>query len=412
MTADAGSASAAGSQALAGVRIIDFCWVGAGSYATKILADHGADVIKIESRAKVDGIRLSPPFASGEPGVNRSGYFADRNANKRSLALNMKTDRGRAIATRLVATCDVVTNNFTPGVMERFGLGYEDVRAINPRAVYLAMSLHGSTGPERDGLGYGLTISALVGLLALTALPGRLPAGTGTNYPDHVPNPTHAAFAVLAALRHQRRTGQGQFIDMAQTEPTLAMIPAPLLDQTINGVTQGPVGNMHYRYAPHGVYPCAGDQRWIAVAVETDAQWDVLVDVLDIGEHVDAAWGDAAGRHAAAASIDRVLAAATVERDARELEVQLQARGVAAGRVHDPADVLDDAQLAVRHQWSWRSHAEMGESVYTSPPFVLGGQDRLEVAAPLLGEHTREVCHELGMDDDEIDALIADEVLY
>ncbi len=219
---------------LTGVRVIDFSWVGAGSYATKILADLGAEVIKIESTKKVDGIRLSPPFADGQSGVNRSGYFADRNTSKRSMLLNLKEPAAVDIALRLIAQAELVCNNFSAGVMERLGLGYEAVAEVNPRIVYLSMSMNGDSGPERHARGYGAMMSAITGLHHLSGIPGLAPAGTGTNYPDHIPNPGHAAFAMLAALRHSRRTGRGQRIDMAQTEAMLATLGPELLDWTVN----------------------------------------------------------------------------------------------------------------------------------------------------------------------------------
>jgi benzylsuccinate CoA-transferase BbsF subunit len=291
---------------LAGIRVLDFCWVGAGSYMTRLLADHGADVIKVETSTNVDPVRMSPPYADGVAGVNRSGYFTDRNSSKRSLALNMKTARARELARELVRQCDIVSNNFTPGVMDRFGLSYDQVHALNPAAIYIAMSMQGDSGPERDYLGFGLTISALVGLHHLTALPGREPIGTGTNYPDHVPNPAHAAFAVLAALRHRRRTGQGQYIDMAQTEPTIALLAPAILDYTVNGNDQSPAGNQSPPRAPHGVYPCRGDDQWIALAVRTDGQWQAAREVLGLpAAAAGRDWSTAGGRDAGRDALDR-----------------------------------------------------------------------------------------------------------
>lgn len=400
---------------LKGVMVTDFCWVGAGSYTTKILADQGADVIKIESHAKVDGIRLSAPFAGGQAGVNRSGYFADRNSSKRSCAINMKTEEGQRIARRLVERSDVVANNFTPGVMDRFGLGYDDVKAINPRAVYLAMSMQGSQGPERDYLGYGLTISGIVGLHGMTAIPGQQPVGTGTNYPDHVPNPTHAAFAVLAALRHARRSGQGQMIDMAQTEATISVLGPAMLEYAVNGQDRPPLGNRHERYAPHGVYPCAGDDRWIAIAVTNDQQFTALVDVLGLAGHgVDAHW-DEAERQRRQDLIDDVIAATTRDHDHRQLSDRLQAAGIPAGPVQDARDVVDhDPQLAARGHWVRRDHPEMGQTLYNALPYRMElTPTDITVPAPMLGQHTLEVCRDvLGMDVDEIQRLIEAEVLH
>ncbi|MQA03804.1 MAG: CoA transferase [Streptosporangiales bacterium] len=394
---------------LSGIRVVDFCWVGAGSFATKILADHGADVIKIESNSKIDGIRLSPPFKDGRKDVNRSGYFADRNTNKRSLTLNMKTDEGQQLARRLVASCDVVSNNFTPGVMERFGLGYEQVREINPGVVYLAMSMQGAAGPERDYLGYGQTIGALVGLHHLTGLPGHPPAGTGTNYPDHVPNPCHAAFAVLAALRHKRRTGRGQFVDIAQTEPTIAMLAPSLLEHTVNGHDPGPLGNQHRSYAPHGVYRCSGEDSWLAISVTDDDAWQKLRTVLGIDDaQCVSDWADAAARWRDRDTLDDLLARLLADRDAAETADHLLRAGVAAGVVQSVADLVDDdPQLRWREHWVRLDHPEMGETLYNAPPFRFSGTPtRFERPAPLLGQHTREICRDvLGLADAEIDRL-------
>jgi benzylsuccinate CoA-transferase BbsF subunit len=397
---------------LSGIRIIDFCWVGAGSYATKLLADQGADVIKIESSARVDGIRLSGPFAGGKPGVNRSGYFADRNTSKRSCAINMKTEEGQRVARRLVEQADVVANSFTPGVMARFGLGWEDVHRLNPAAVYLAMSMQGDGGPERDYLGYGLTIGSLVGLHGLSGLPDRLPVGTGTNYPDHIPNPTHAAFAVLAALRHVRRTGEGQYIDLAQTEATIATLGPAMLEYTVNGRDRLRQGNRHDRHSPHGVFPCAGDDRWIAIAVTSDEEFRSLLQVLGIeGLRSDLTEAE---RRAEADRIERLIAEVTAGRDHLELAWELQRSGVPAAPVHDAAGVVDrDPQLADRGHWVHLDHAEMGETLYNAPPFRFSvTSEPLTIPAPLLGEHTVEVCGELlGMSEDEISRLAAEGVL-
>jgi benzylsuccinate CoA-transferase BbsF subunit len=400
---------------LSGVRIADFTWVGAGSYTTKMLADHGADVIKIESSAKVDGIRLSPPFKDGIRGVNRSGYFADRNSSKRSIAINLKTAQGRALARGIVAVSDVVANNFTPGTMASFGLGYDDVREINPRAVYLAMSMSGDSGPERDFLGYGLTIGALVGIHHLSGLPGREPAGTGTNYPDHIPNPCHSAFAVLAALRHARRTGRGQYLDIAQTEPTIAVLGPAFLEATVNGRDPQPLGNGHLRYAPHGLYRCAGEDRWAAISVTDDRQWPALRSVLGLpAGSCPQEWATEAARHCDREALDEVVATATADRDAHDLCARLQAAGVPAGVVQDAADVVErDPQLRARGHWVRLEHPEMGETLYNAPPFHLTGTPvTLTRPAPLLGQHTREICREvLGLDDDEIARFEAEGVL-
>ena len=399
--------------ALAGLRVLDFTWVGAGSFTTRLLSEHGADVVKIESSAHIDSLRVGPPFAGGVPGVNRSGYFAERNANKRSVTIDLKKPEGTALARRLVEGADIVANNFSPGVMEGFGLGYQDVSAINPSVIYLSMSMQGARGPERKYIGYGITIAAVAGLTALSAEPGRYPVGTGTHYPDHVPNPGHAALAVLAALRHRRRTGRGQLVEIAQTEPIIAQLGPAIMAWTANHANEQPTGNRDPRWSPHGVFPAAGDDRWVAIVARTDDEWRALAG--ELGIIVPEAWAKVAGRLAAAEDVEAAVSAATRRIEPVELMTRLQHVGVPAGLVSTSADLVDDdAQLRHRGHWQYLDHPEMGRSVYGRAPFRLSVTDgALTTAAPLLGEHTRQVLtSELGLDDAEIDRLTAAGVLH
>jgi benzylsuccinate CoA-transferase BbsF subunit len=400
---------------LAGLRIADFCWIGAGSYTTKIFGDLGADVIKIESSTRLDSLRLAGPYKDGKPGVNRSGYFADRNTSKRGITIDMKHPRALSVIRRLIERSDIVANNFAAGVMEKFGLGYEDCTRMKPDVIYLAMSMQGSQGPQRDFRGTGSSIAALTGIQDLSGLPDKVPAGTGTNYPDHLPNPSHAAFALLAALRHRHRTGKGQYIDFAQTEPMLCLMGPTFLDLTVNGRLQQRRGNDHPWTAPHGVYPCAGNDRWIAITVMDDAQWAALVACMGRPAWaLEARWQTIPQRYRARAELDALLAGWTRGRDAQELMLQLQARGIPAGAVQDAHDVTRvDPQLAHRGHWVRLPHAEMGESIYNNLPFRFSGIPvRPSRPAPLLGEHTREVLRELlGFGAAEIDQLQQEQVL-
>ncbi|MFD1840572.1 CaiB/BaiF CoA transferase family protein [Paracidovorax cattleyae] len=400
---------------LAGIRVTDFTWIGAGSYTTKILADAGADVVKIESTGRIDSLRLAAPYKDGIRGVNRSGYFADRNSGKRSLTLNMKHGRALELVTRLIRQSDVIANNFTPGVMERFGLGYEAVKAIKPDIVYLAMSMQGGSGPEKDYLGYGATMAAVTGIQHLSGLPGREPAGTGTNYPDHLPNPCHATFAVLAALRHRRRTGQGQHIDMAQTEPTVALLGPAVLDYTVNGVDGQPCGNASLdQAAPYDAFPCRGDDRWIAIGIHGDAQWRALGEALGRPAWMaESRFAAGEGRRAQADALRTLLSAETADRDVAELVQTLQARGIPAAGVGTAADVIADPQLAHRGHWLTLDHPEMGPSLYNAQPFrTRRSPSGVRRPAPLLGQHTAEICAELlGLDDGEIAELTAEGAL-
>lgn len=400
---------------LSGICVADFSWVGAGPITTKFLSDFGADVIRIESATRLDPVRVMPPFKDGIHGADRSGYYADRNTNKRSITINLKSPRGCELARAIIAHSDVVANNFSPGTMERFGLGYEDVRRFKPDIVYLAMSMQGMSGPHQRFIGFGLTIGALAGLQYLSGPRERMPVGTSTNYPDHIPNPCHGAFAVLAALRHRRRTGEGQFIDLAQTEPTMTLLGPTLMDYTVNGRVQERQGNDHPCAAPHGVYPCRGEDRWIAICVMSDAQWIDLTRVLGHAEWTrEPRWSTSEGRCADRAAIDARLSTETAGHDAEELMILLQRSGIPAGVLQDARDLLTrDPQLAHRDHWVRLEHPLMGNTVYNGPPYRFSRISAKPTRhAPLLGEHTIEVLRDLlGMSANEISSLMADEVL-
>lgn len=400
---------------LAGLTVADFTWIGAGSYTTKILADFGADVIKIESSQRMDTLRDAKPFKDGIPGVNRSGYFADRNSSKRSVTLNLKMARGRELARQIISQSDIVANNFTPGVMEKFGLGYDAIRELKEDIIYIAMSMHGQSGPESNYLGYGLTMGAVTGLHHLCGLPEREPTGTGTNFPDHIPNPTHGAFAVLAAVRHRRRTGRGQLIDLAQIEPTIALLGPAVLDYTVNGNVVNRAGNQLIAATPHGVFPSKGEDRWIAISAQTPQQWTALLSVLGLQSLAnDARFLTSASRWIHRENLYREIAQATSLADALDLAARLQQQGVPAGPVQNSEDVLlRDAQLQARGHWAMLDHPEMGNSVYNALPIQMSAADCKPMrAAPLLGEHTDEVLRtKLSLSAQEISDLRSEGVL-
>jgi benzylsuccinate CoA-transferase BbsF subunit len=252
---------------LAGVRVADFTWVWAGPHCTLQLAHLGADVIRVETATRLCVTRLLPPFADFKPGPNRSGYFNQYNQGKDSVTLDLKRPGGVAVAKRLCAASDVVVENFAAGVMDRMGLGYEVLRALRPDIVMIALSGYGATGPDRDKVSYGPAQVPLSGMSSVTGYRGHPPMHVGVSYGD----PTgglHGAFAVLAALLHRARTGEGQYVDLSQWETSMAVLPEALLDWTMNGRQPPRDGNRDPHMAPHGVFPAAGVDRWLALAVE------------------------------------------------------------------------------------------------------------------------------------------------
>lgn len=400
---------------LSGLTVLDFCWVGAGALVTKLLAEHGADVIKVESRARPDNLRVAPPYAPGKDGLDRSGYFASRNNDKRSLALNMSLPEGQSLALQLAAKCDLVTNNFRPGVMERWGLSYDDVRALNPPVIYLSMAMQGSDGPHSEYIGFGSTIAALAGLVHLSGRADREPIGTGTHYPDHIPSPGHALIAVLAAIRERERTGLGRRIDVSQLEATVSMLGSATAAAASGGADPVRNGNRVADACPSGVFACQGEDQWCAISARNDQEWRALVEVLgDPALAQDARFTSHAARKAGEDALETAVAALVAARERGELAAALQRNGVPAWPVLSSADLLQDEQLRDREFWRTLVHPVIGAMSMPAAPFRADGERAgPERPAPLLGEHTRELARSmLSLTDTQIDKLVDEQVLW
>lgn len=388
----------------AGLKVLDFTWAAAGPIVTKQFSDNGATVVKIESGRHPDSVRLGGPFKDGEPGINRSGFFADFNSSKQSVAVDMGSEEGRSLVLRLAAWADVIAENFRPGVMDRWGLGYERVRKVNPGVIFLSSSLYGDDGPWSSLAGFGAQGAAVAGIHGLTGWPDRPPALPKGAYTDST-SPRYAMAALTAALIHRDRTGRGQCIEMSQVESTVEILAAQLLEYQLTGEAPQRTGNATKGRRLHAVLPCAGDDRWIAVEVRTDAEWDGLLDALD-------GYGDVGSLHKLSAvecltrpgEVERIAASLTVLADPFELMDQLQAAGVPSGVVLKGSDLLTDERLRARGHFWPLPHAEMGTLDYNGPAYRFERTpSRLTKAAPLLGEHTDDVMRDLlGLADTEI----------
>jgi benzylsuccinate CoA-transferase BbsF subunit len=398
------------------LRVLDFCWVGAGAFVTRLLADLGADVIKVESHAHPDNLRLSGPHRPGARHLEGSGYFASRNTNKKSIALNMGHPQARAIAKRLAARCSIVTNNFRPGIMERWGLGYAELAAADPALIYLAMPMQGSSGPHKSYIGFGSTIAAISGLVEMSGSPDRAPIGTGTHYPDHVPNPGHALVGLLAAIFHRARTGEGQYIELAQLESTVNLMGPSIMRYSASGALPHRNGNRRAGSVPCGVFRCAGEDVWCAIEIETDTGWQALVETLGRPPWMtDSRFDTLPGRSADIDAIEARLAEETRGRKADALVLALQARGIASAVAATSRDVMEDAQLNARGYWRGIDHAEMGRITVNVPPFFSAqeGRKREPAPPPLLGEQTREIATGLlGLSEAECTRLMNEQVLW
>ncbi|WP_214102608.1 CaiB/BaiF CoA transferase family protein [Acrocarpospora catenulata] len=397
----------------AGLKVLDFTWAAAGPIVTKQFSDNGAEVIKIESKTHPDSVRLGGPFFEAKPGINRSGFFADFNSSKKSVAVDMRSDEGRDLVRRLVSWADIVADNFRPGVLTRWGLGHDVLQEINPRAILLSSSLYGEDGPWATLAGFGAQGAAVAGIHGLTGWPDLPPALPKGAYTDSV-SPRYAMAAVTAALIHRERTGHGQRIELSQVETTVGILAAQLLQWQLTGREPVRSANREPGRRLHAVLPCAGEDNWIAVDVRTDAEWRGLCDVLARLGGVDlAAKLSAVEAIARAEEVEELVAGVTAGADRFELMDRLQEAGVPAGVVLKGSDLLADPRLRSRgHFWAL-DHAEMGTLDYNGPAYRFEKTpSRLTSAAPLIGEHTDEVMREvLGLDDDTIARLRADGVL-
>jgi len=379
-----------------GIRVADFAWVGVGPLVSKYLADHGAEVIRIESSVRPEPLRRAPPFANDEPGLDNSGYYADFNSSKQCVSLNLQHPDGVAIAKRIVEHCDIVTESFTPKAMRAWGMTYEDLCEVRPDLIMISMPMYGLTGPWSMWQGYGHVLQAAAGISHLTAYPGEEPIGTGVAYTDFLV-PHFAASALLAALDHRRRTGEGQNIDFGQMEAAIHATETMVLDYTVNGREQQPLGAGHPDYRPYGTYQCAArgddDDRWIAITVTSEAELAALADVA----------GQPSWTSLQADALDSELASWTRTQQAEELMQQLQSAGVPAGVVQTPEDLRNDPQLAHRGHFWMLDHLTMGHRAYDGPSFRLSETPaELTKAAPLLGEDNEYVYKDIvGMSDDE-----------
>ncbi|WP_409463715.1 CoA transferase [Amycolatopsis sp. GA6-003] len=393
--------AARGSQALEGVRVLDLTWVLAGPYATKILAEHGADVLKVESRHRHDPTRFSPSMRlRPDAGPDDSGYFLNFNRGKRSLALNLRTEAGQAVLRDLAARCDVVVENFSPGVLAKWGLDYESLRELNPRAILVSMSGVGHTGPWRKAVTFADTLAAMSGLSSETRDPGEPPQGLAFGLGDMVA----ANAAVLGALDLLAR-GEGGHVDLSQLEAMAATMGPAVLDEGRDDPRTAAHPNRSPHAVPHGVYPAAGKDRWIAITAQDEAQWAALRDLAGLPGD-----GDLARRRAAEDEIDAALAAWTRGQDAAGLAAELQAAGIAAALVATGRDLVEaDEHLAARGFYPTLEHPIAGavrhEGIVARLSATPGA---LTTPAPLLGQHTEEVLRELlDLDDDRLAALRA-----
>lgn len=395
--------------ALAGVRVVEFAVFAAGPVVGKHLGEHGAEVIRVESLQSPDGFRVHyPPFKDDRPGLERGGSYALFNDQKLSVTLDLKKPKAVSLAKQLVSKTDIVIENFAQGVINRLGLGYSALREVKQDIIMLSSCNQGQTGRRATQRGFGSQLTSMGGFTHLT--------GYGEDEPPMLLYGPYIDFvavgfgfvAVLAALDYRRRTGKGQHIDLSQCESGIQFVTPVLLDAQLNGRVHWPQGNRDPRAAPHGAYPCKGEDRWCVIAVFNDEEWGAFCRAAERPDWAaDSRFSTHARRKAHEDELDRAIAGWSRHFDAHDLMQRLQSAGVRAGVVQNVADLFSCRQLVHRKQWRKLDHSEFGSYEYEAPPFILSETPaELRRPSPCLGEHNGYVFGEvLGLSGGEIQIL-------
>jgi len=395
------------------VKILDFMWVIAGPAATRMLADYGATVVRVESPTRVDTARTLHPRHHNEAALESSGCFGNNNAGKLGITLDLANPAAREVVHDLARWADVVTESFSPRAMRKWGLDYEALCTVKPEIIMLSSCLMGQTGPLAAMAGFGTMGAAVSGFHALTGWPDRAPAGVFGAYTDYV-SPRFTAIAILAALEHRRRTGRGQYIDLSQAEASTHFLTPAVLDYTANGRELDRMGNFDAHHAPHGVYPAAGDDCWAAIVCRSDDEWRALCEEMNRRDLAsDRCFHTTAGRIEHRDEIDRAIARWSRALEAVEIERRLQARGIAAHPVQSSRDCFADPQLRHRGHFVELEHPVYGKTIVEGSRTVLSRTPAaVRRAAPTLGRDNQYVLGEiLGYDEQRIGDLVVSGVM-
>jgi crotonobetainyl-CoA:carnitine CoA-transferase CaiB-like acyl-CoA transferase len=398
---------------LSDVKVLDFMWVLAGPGVTRTMADYGATIIRIESTQRVDPTRTVGPFKDNNTNPEYSALFGNNNAGKLGLSLDLSKPEARAIVFDLVRWADVVSESFSPKAMRAWGFDYESLRAIKPDIIMLSSCLMGQTGPLARFAGFGNLAAALCGFYNLVGWPDRSPSGPYSAYTDYIA-PRFGLASVMAALIHRKRTGEGQYIDQAQAESALQFLALPIIDTIGSGRKYSPVANDDLEHAPHGIYPAAGEDRWVAIGCRTEAHWRALWAAMHQPQLADdPRFGTFAARRELREELDHLIGEWTRQRTPQETEQMLQANGVPAHTVATTFDANDDPQLRHRGHFVSVNHAAAGDTFVEGSRFKLSRTPAdVSRASPALGQHSQYIFEKiLGYSDDRIGELVAGGVL-
>ncbi len=395
--------------ALEGLKVLDLMWVMAGPATSRVLADYGATVVRVESSNRVDTARTLQPFRDNGTGPHDSGLFNNLNAGKLGLALDLSKPGAREVIVDLVRWADVVLESFSPRAMKGWGLDYDSLRQIKPDLIMASTCLMGQSGPWTTLAGFGTMAAAISGFFDVVGWPDRAACGPFGAYTDYVA-PKMLLPVLLAAVEHHRATGEGQYIDLAQGEASLQLLAPALLNQSVNSRPTERQGNDDDVYAPHGVYRCRGDDRWVAIAITEQGAWQAMCKLIG---RLDLASLDATARRTQRRNLDAVLSGWVADLDAEFVQEQLQAIGVAAHQVQNSPEFTADAQLAHRGHFVSVTHAAQGNTVVEASRFRLSRTPAHTTrGGPVYGEHSFEVLSDLlGYDADRIAELAVAELL-
>ncbi|HQW19625.1 MAG TPA: CoA transferase [Rhodocyclaceae bacterium] len=405
----------ANSLPLKGIRVVNFGWVWAGPVVGQTLGFLGAEVFKVESRARVDLTRNLPPFAEGEPSPDRSLSNHACWAGNGSVSLNLKEPEALELVKKLIAESDVVIENFGPGAMERLGLSYDTLKQIKQDIILFSMPATGLYGPLKNVRTYGLSLTSTTGLDSLVGYKGGDPIPVENAFSDPYAG-IFGAFAILTALNHRRNTGEGQHVDFSQQEAIMQMVGPAYMDYVFNGRSGGPKGNEHPlgKAAPHGVFPCKGDDRWISIAVATEEEWQALLKALGHPEWLKVSeFKTLEQRLAHIDTLHALIAEWTAQFDDRELATLLQSHGVAAAPVLNVADLLDDPHYKARQTFVEVTHPlGFKETIYGAYVKTSGFEAAVR-PGPVIGQDNDHVFKDiLGLSETRYQELVKRKIIY
>ncbi len=400
-------------QVLEGIKVADFAWVATGPQVGREFAEHGATVVRVESHKRPDPLRLLPPFKDGMPGLNRGYPGLVFNTNKLGISLDLSNPKGQEVARRLVQWADIVSDSMTPGRMKKFGLDYESCRKIKPDIIYYSTCQMGQHGPLSTFGGYGAFAVAYCGFSHITGWPDCPPTPLYNNYNDFIA-PWYLIPAVVLALDHRRTTGEGLYMDQSQVEAGVTFMAPSILNYVVNGRIATRMGNRDAYMAPHGIYPCQGDDEWVAIAVRNEHEWQTFCKIIDRPDWADdSRFNTLAARQQNEDELDHLIGAWSRNYTPKAVMEMMQRAGISAGVAATAQDLLEDPQLKHRKHFRFLEHKVIGKVLHHAPAYILSETPcHIHKAGPCLGEDNEYVYKEiLGYSDDEIADLVIEGVI-